>query len=154
MAVGSLAWFCHSDEGVPPSYDNLQVHMGLCASPTLGTDFAANYIPGTKVLVYQADSLILEVEPGEWVTLPLQVPFDYNGTANLLVEILHEPGSGYEGFYAWNWDSGADRSVMAYSSNPDLPGSVQSSVPCMAFEPPASLQTLTFGAIKSILGGH
>jgi hypothetical protein len=151
MTVGELAWFCQYTSTPPPAYLNLEIHMGLCASNELGSDFAANYIPGTKVLVFQSDSLVINTEPDEWASIPLQTPFTYDGEENLIIDIIHDSGGGM--FYTWTWMTSTNRSLEAWSSNPETPGNPNDQAPFMMLSSPTGMEVRTFGSIKRLFGG-
>lgn len=149
MTINEISWLPTGDE--LSLYENVEIHLGLCTSDELCTDFASNYIPGTKVLVYQADYLELEPEAGEWMPIPLQIPFQYDCEENLLIEIIHDSGCvGH--INSWSWDAGPNRAIKNETSNPDLPGSPTNNLPVMMLSEVFSLEGVTFGAIKVILG--
>ena len=87
MTITAVSWqrsYEGDDWGV--EYD-FELYMGLCQSDDLLPVFDQNYAPGSRRLVYQSDSLYLEAEPWEWITIELQEPFQYSGTGNLLIEL-------------------------------------------------------------------
>ena len=151
MTINEISWLPVGDE--LSLYENVEIHLGLCTSDELCTDFASNYIPGSKLLVYQADYLELDPEPYEWISIPLQTPFHYECEENLLIEIIHESGCvGH--INCWSWIAGPNRAIKRESSNPDLPGTPTNILPVMMLSEVSSLESVTFGAIKLILGGQ
>lgn len=148
MIIAGLSWYSSETEPVVGIRHDVEIHMGFCAIDNLGSDFQANYIPGTRTLVFQADSLALEAEPGEAFGIELQVPFACDGSQNLLIEISHTPEYGNEGIDCWNWE--ADQGRMVYSTSLTGPGIVCDEVPCMIISSPAGLAPATFGSIKTV----
>jgi hypothetical protein len=78
------------------TFNNFKIR--LCHSPrsALARDFATNYGGNTPALVYSKISQPVGPTPYTWFGFTFDTPFDYNGTANLIVEV------------DWNGDSGAE----------------------------------------------
>lgn len=147
--INVISWL--PEDGGLSIYENVEIHMGLCANDELSTDFSGNYIPGTKVLVFQAGNLELNTEPNEWMSIPLDNSFQYDCEENLLIEIIHE--SGCVGHIdCWSWNAGPNRVIKNESSNPDLPGSPTNIAPVMLLLEASSLESVTFGTIKTKFG--
>jgi hypothetical protein len=147
ILIGQLSWMVAPSSVPPGGFVDVEVWMGLCASDYLGSNFLDNYIPGTRSLVFQADTLTLDGSEGEWISIELTEPFQYDGSQNLLIEVLHSPGEG--GIYSWSWEAGPGRSLSAWSvTSPN--GSLQGEVPMMILSEPAGLEPATFGSIKRI----
>ena len=145
MTIDALSWHRTSTGSASASFNNFEIYLGHAASDELGTTFEDNYITGTKVLVYENTSVTLTANPEEWVTLNLDTPFDYNGTDNLIMEILWSGGSGT--FYTYKWQTGANRCLTA--PNPALPtGSLTTQMCQLRLELPLALENMTFAAIK------
>jgi hypothetical protein len=71
------------------SCPQLSVRVGHTNLAALTTTFASNFETGQGSLVTvvnNANFTIPAGAAGEWIDLPLQVPFDYNGVDNLVVE--------------------------------------------------------------------
>ena len=152
MTIGELARMYQYSSDVTASYLDLNINMGQCTSDQLGTDSMDNYIPGTRTLFYHADTMSLDVKAGEWFSVTMDTPYEFTGEENLLIEITHDPGSG--GLYGWSWTAGPSRSISTYSPGPTSPGYPSSLVPYMTLSGPDGLHCVTFGAIKSLPGGH
>ena len=149
MSVESIAWCCATTSGEPVSYLELEVYLGLCASDQLQVDFESNYIPGSRTLVFQADTLFVDAAPGETFSIKFDSPFWYPGEGNLLIEVIHDPGSW--GIWGWSWVAGDACSLGRYG-NPG-PGVLEDRVPWMLLSGYLSLEHSTFGSLKATLGG-
>jgi hypothetical protein len=71
------------------SCPQLSVRLGHTNLAALTTTFASNFETGQGSLVTVINNLNFAIPAGpagEWIDLPLQVPFDYNGVDNLVVE--------------------------------------------------------------------
>jgi hypothetical protein len=147
VTIDALSWHRTSVGSPSASFSNFSIYLGHGASDELGATFDDNYIAGTKTLVYSAPSITLTAAPEEWATIDLDIPFDYNGTDNLIMEIQWAGGSGT--FYTYAWDTGSDRCVTA--SHPSNPTGLVSSQMCQfRIELPLALEHSTFGSIKSM----
>jgi hypothetical protein len=124
------------------------IWMGLCESDILGTAFEDNYVPGSKTLVFQADTLEIDGVPDTWVDIDLQTPFFYDGIRNLLIEVWHEPVGLNHGLYCWNWASGEGRMIWASSQGGDV--YVDDDVPWLSITGQTALEQQTFGGIKRV----
>lgn len=145
LLIDQLSW--NGTETGTASYCDVEIHMGLCSDDFLGTSFESNYLPGTRTLVFQADSLTLEAESGEWFTVDLQIPFFFDCTENLLIEVFHNPGEGT--ISSWNWEAGPGRALFSWV--PDATsGGLLSTVPYMMLSGSLSLDPGTFGSIKAL----
>jgi hypothetical protein len=92
MEITSLSWD-PSDPTHTVTFDEITIYMGLCSTDELGTDFEANYVPGTKTQVFHA------VNPTwfagtSWLTIDLDTPFWYDGTHNLIIDVEWPDGYG------------------------------------------------------------
>jgi hypothetical protein len=150
LTIEEISWcsFYASPDGV---YQDVEIHLGLCASDTLGQVFDDNYIPGTKTLVLSADTLVAELQPDQWFTIGLDEPYSYTGEENLLIDIYHEPGGS--GLYTWSWSAGEGRSVGTFSA-PWTQGSLDDLVPWMIISGSLSLERSTFAGVKVVLVSH
>jgi len=88
------------------TFPNVSVKMCNTNVTSLSSNFADNYGGRTPVWVFHQDSgFVRGGEADVWDAVDLQTPFDYNGTDNLLVEVVwHGTASG---FYAYSWYSNA-----------------------------------------------
>lgn len=104
--------------GMAGSSRNASVYMGLCANDTLCAPADGNWIPGTRTEVLHADSLALVADSTQWVTITLDSPYSYSGLGNLLIEIIHAPGT--TGMFTYLWNCGSPRSLQGYGSTSTL----------------------------------
>lgn len=120
MRIEGLSWW-----KVPVGNDfavsrNVSIYLGLCSGDHLVTQVENNWITGTKTLVFDADSLLLAPDSTRWITISLDSAFDYSGRENLLIEIVHDPGS--TGLFVSGWNGGSARSVQAHGGlSPYIP---------------------------------
>lgn len=69
-----------------PSVSITLAETTLSSVAQMSTTFAANYIPGTNVVVYNGPLTVITTAPDEHWQVQLQTPFSWTGTNNLLVE--------------------------------------------------------------------
>ncbi len=146
----------HSAGSTPAPTDlfDFAIYMGLCENDYLGANFDANFVPGTRTLLFSRDSLHIEVNPNELLTLDLDTPYWYNGQDNLLIEILWSSGeeTGSECVYTWHWNTGAMRCASGlYSASS---GSLTSIIPWMQLTGSSALEACTFGEVKTLFAGE
>jgi hypothetical protein len=152
MTVTDVSWMRTIEGDDWGTYLDVQIHMGLCSSDDLGAIFDENYIPGSRTPVFSTDSLYLEGETGEWVTIHLEEPFDYQGAGNLVIEIQREGTADNTFLMTYRWYSHEYRTV----SSPD-PYSVAgsrdrvSSMLRIDFDE-YGLQPSTWAGVKSLFG--
>lgn len=111
MTVTAVSWmrsYEGDDWGV--QYD-FHLYMGLCMEDDLDPEFDRNYAPGTRELVYTADTLLLEAAPYEWLTVTLDQPFEYPGTGNLVVELTRRNAS-VTNLFSFRWYTAEYRTVL------------------------------------------
>ncbi len=121
--------------------------MGLCGLDDLTPVFDQNYLAGTRELVFSRDSLYLEGEPGEWVTLDLDRPFEYPGTGNLLLELRRD--GYYEDTYLFTYRWYTDEYRTLSADDPDSEAGQLDDVSSMLMiEYGAGLSALSWPAIK------
>lgn len=134
-------------------YLDFQIWAGLTDDDFLSSSFDANFLPGTRTLVFSSDSLYLEASPGAWMPFELDQPYWYGGTDNLVIEIMWSDGEeiGSECLYTWQWDTGALRCLSgAYEASS---GSMTSIIPCFQLVGEEALESVTFAGVKAALGG-
>jgi len=93
-------------------FGSFTVRMGVMAGDSMGTDFAGNLDRGGAVVFHRDDVVI---RPGRgWITLPLDTPYVFRGSENLLVEITN---SGADGglLYCGYWETEDVRTVYSES---------------------------------------
>jgi|WetSurMetagenome_2_1015567.scaffolds.fasta_scaffold01784_7 hypothetical protein len=152
MTIESIAWQ-RTDDGEGDSvavFPDFHLYMGLCDSDQLGTEFEENYIPGSRVLVFDASPLTAQGDPGGWFEIQLETPFWYDGSSNLIVELDWEGATGSFHTYRWN-TPGVPRSLKA--PTPDGPtGFLSSEMSELMLDGAFGLTGCTFGRIKVLLG--
>ncbi len=88
------------------TFPNVSVKMCHTNGTSLTRTFNDNYGGRTPVWVFHQDSgFVRGGEPNVWDPVDLQTPFDYNGTDNLLVEVVWKGTAA--GIYAYSWYSNA-----------------------------------------------
>lgn len=111
MEINTLAWL-RTPIGEPQaSFNDFEIHLGLCASDELTDTFDDNYIPGTKTLVFSGSPFTIMADPEQWAEIPLDTPYWYNGSDNLIIEVTWSDGSGT--FYVYKWVTGSLRCLEA-----------------------------------------
>jgi len=135
-------------------FSTVKIYMGLCASDQLGSTFDDNYIDGTRMLVYEASTATFAAETDQWSAIALDDQYIYDPSqGNLIVEITWEFSIDHKSFYVRSWDTGTIRAVASTQAGaPSQPtGSLSSALPRLMLTGTAqgSLETLTFGAVKS-----
>ncbi len=102
-------------------YSGFTIHMGYSDGSELTGRFDDNYLPGTRVMVYSTSSQTMTAEPDGWMSVPLETPFEYNGTDDLIVELEWVGGSSV--FYTWMWETGTNRALLNTTDAGSPPGS-------------------------------
>jgi len=149
MTVQSIAWQRAPAGASQGMYYVAKIYMGLCASDALSATFEDNWVPGSKTLVLDADTLSLSAAANEWEPVPLDVPFEYDGTGNLLVEVQWAAANPAYSFYTWKWETGAARSVKAGSvSSPT--GILSTQMSELMLTGTMALEADTFAGIKTL----
>jgi hypothetical protein len=113
LTFESLGWLASPGSNSSANYTNFEIYMGLCDAELLTSNFQNNYIPGSRTLVYSNADLTINAAVGEWFSINLDTPYEYNGTDNLLIEIIWE--SGTNSIYVYKWNTGAVRSLKGAS---------------------------------------
>lgn len=149
MTIGEIAWQRGGSSGSPQGvYNSFKIYMGLSSSDELTNNFEDNYLPGSRTLVYATSSQTMTAQPDAWMTISLDAPFEYNGTDNLIVEIMWAGGSNM--FYTYMWETGATRGLMNKSDIGSPTGTLYSSMSELMFIPASSLEQHTFASIKAL----
>jgi hypothetical protein len=92
--VKKWEWYASSDV-TAGSFNNFKIKLCHTSRSTLTREFATNYGGNTPELVYSKISQNVSPVPYTWFGFAFGTPFEYNGKANLIVEV------------DWNGDSGA-----------------------------------------------
>lgn len=152
VQIESISWKRSTigvDSGI---FTNFKIYMGYSTLDQLGDTFSANYIQGTRTLVYSNPSYqVVAGGPNNWFTTTLDTPFWYSGNNNLIIEFEWSTGAG--SIYAWHWAAGPNRAIFgAYGS--DTSDGSENSIPHMMINGPVGLQSETLGSIKATFGGE
>ena len=127
-----------------------EVYMGLTDNVDLSTVYENNYLPGTRTLVLQEDSILYTAEPEEWCIIQLDTPFLYVADHHLLLEFLFTGGSS--GMHNYVWSTTTNRVVMGNSPAGTSGMHQNNMIHLLLAGNPLNLDQTTFGAIKIILG--
>jgi len=128
------------------SYDDLEIHIGLCDSDVLGSTYADNFIAGTRTLVLSSSLYSTgDVAVGEWFDFELDTPYWYNGQDNLLIEVIWPSGLG--SLYPYAWETNENRSCFGTFASTS--GAFQTRLPHMMLNGTLELSNTTFGEIKA-----
>lgn len=112
VTVTAVSWM-RSYEGDDRAVEyQFSMYMGLRQDDDLGAEFEANFIPGTRELVFYSDSLFLTGQARDWLTVPLQEPFHYPGTGNLVIELSRQDASS-SNLFSFRWYTENDRTLLA-----------------------------------------
>ncbi len=140
------------DSGGPGSttYYDFEIHMGLTDQDTLGPIFDDNYIPGTKTVAMERNSMLVSTMPDHEIELVLDSPFSYNLENNLLIEVAWN-GCSEEGdaIFSWNWPTTGRRTIVGKFGSPGAT-IFRNLAPWLILDSPAGLQTTTWGSIKAL----
>jgi hypothetical protein len=148
MTIESIA-YQRSDFGdsiATASLEHFEIYMGLSEEDVLDTQFDANYIEDSKYLVYSSDPQAISAGKNEWIQFDLDTPFWYNGTDNLIIEIMWSWGVEGDHLLTWGWDD-FGRSLFGYYGSPV--GTYEDRVPYMILNGTMVLEPATFGSIKA-----
>lgn len=149
MTIGETGWQRAGEYGSKTGYySGFTIYMGHSGGSELTPRFDDNYLPGTRVMVYSTSSQTMTAEPDGWMSVPLETPFEYNGTDNLIVEIEWTGGSNI--FYTWMWETGANRGLLNTTDTGNPSGELRTAMSRLLFTPASSLDRLTFGGIKTL----
>ena len=125
---------------------HVSIWMGQSELDELTGVFDNNYIPGSKTLVFDQDSVVTGGNADEWFTLLLDTPFEYDGQTNLIIDMETLYCST---IYVWGWETGITRNIYSY-----LPGSPtggpDTEIPHLQIHGSLELQSNTFGRIKTL----
>lgn len=111
MTVTAVSWLRSYEGDDWAIYYDVSLYMGLCDQDDLISEFDQNYVPGTRELVFSADSLYLEGEAWEWLTLTLDEPFEYSGEGNLVMELTRRDAEDTN-LFSFRWYTAEYRTVL------------------------------------------
>ncbi len=141
MTINSIAF--KPTSGTSVTFAQFTVYMGPAAGSALGNNFDANYA-GARTTVYNQTNPSF-MPSGGWVTIPLDTPYFFNGTGNLIIEIAW-PNGGQE-IYAGYWATTGNRTLTAFFGSPT--GDLFEFCPNLLLSGTMNLSPMTFGAIKA-----
>ncbi len=149
MTISEISWQRGGSSGsASGSYNSFKLYMGLSAASELTSTFADNYLPGTRVLVYETGTQFMSGQPDQWMTITLDTPFWYNGVDNLVVEL--EWVGGVNMFFTYMWPTGANRGLMNKTDVGSRTGTLSQNMSELMFDGPSALEPATFGSIKAL----
>jgi hypothetical protein len=112
--IDQIALFKTHDD-YAATFPNVTVKMCHTSVTSLSFTFDHNYGGRTPVWVFHQDSgFVRGGEPDVWDTVALSTPFDYNGTDNLLVEVVWQGAAS--GLAACSWYSNAFAGIRCASA--------------------------------------
>ena len=130
-------------------YNDFKIYMGYTTRDILEPDFDSNYVPGSKTLVFSRSTYTLSgLVPDAWFTTPLDTPFFYNGSGNLLIDIEWTSSPDGLSVYVFNWNTDVGRSM--FSSPAGSTGDPENFVPHMILGGTNDLESETFARIKTM----
>ena len=106
--------FKASFSGDGTSYD-IQIHAGITDFQAVVPVFDENYISGSRQLVFQADSIVLSAQAGDWFFVEFDEPFFYDGQHNLVLEFESE-NDNYD-LYTFAWQTNESRTLVSYGGS-------------------------------------
>ncbi len=83
---------------------NLEIHAGLTDLNSLVSVYNDNYIPGSRTMLLQADTLVVGAPVGEWYFIDLDIPYEYDNLHNLLLEFETDGLDWEQYLYMWPTD--------------------------------------------------
>lgn len=145
--------FKNAGSGSTLALYDLEVYMGYSVKTSLNDYFSTNYLPGTRELVLQRDTINLTAEEGQWCEFQFDTPFEYipDENMNLILEFSFSNGSTSMHNYIWN-TSPEDRSVIAYSVEAPIGIPSESMIHLLLTGSSLSLDQESFGRVKFLLG--
>lgn len=149
LTIESIGWQRGGSSGSETGYyNNFQLYMGLASSDQLSNNFEDNYLPGTRTLVYETPAQTMSAAPDQWMTISLDTPFPYNGTDNLIVELIWSGGSNM--FFTYKWNTGDYRALENDSDIYAPTGVLSQNMSELMFDGSLALAPYSFGAIKAL----
>jgi hypothetical protein len=148
MTIEEISWQRGGSAGsASGTYNSFKLYMGLSSADVLTDTFAANYIPGTRTLVYETPSQVMSAGADEWMSIALDAPFWYNGTDNLVVELEWQGGANM--FYTYMWNTGTSRGLMNKTDISSPTGTLSNNMSELMLDGTMALEPETFASIKS-----
>lgn len=151
MTIGSIS-FKRAPLGSDDGYVNLgtfQIYMGLCQSDQLSVTFENNYLPGSRILVYDHDSVTITAGAAdEWFEIQFDTPYFYAGHDNLVIELTWDAGS--ESIFTWGYNAGPARLISGGYGH--TTGDAETAISHIRLNGTLDLERATFGGIKVLTG--
>jgi hypothetical protein len=148
MTISMVSWQRGGSSGsTSGTYNSFKLYMGVAAGTELTDTFEANYVPGTRTLVYQTPSQVMSAAPDEWMRIVLDTPYEYDGASGLIVELQWVGGVNM--FYTYMWDTGSSRGLMNKTDVTSPTGTLYTTMSELRFDDTQALETDTFGSIKA-----
>lgn len=150
IEVTSIGWHRASGGTPTAAFNKFRIYMGYCPNDVLGTNFLDNYIEGTRTEVHYSNSITVAEGTEEWFYIDLDTPFWYDGTQNLILEVVWDSGSGSVHNYFFNTEG---MPMRLKSAEPDAETGFLSSLRCQfMLLGTEQLENGTFASIKVLLG--
>jgi len=149
MEISSVSCRRYSPgDTVEGTFYDFTIYLAHSDVDQLSSQFDANWIEGTREMVFYRDSLTLSNSPDDWVEFILDSQYWYNGSDNLVLEFLWSDAvTNQSCMYSWHWESGAIRSITGEYQ--DSTGTMSSLVLMIMLNGDMSLPTITFGSLKA-----
>jgi PKD repeat protein len=139
--------YFRSNTAASMTITNLEIIIGHSTLPVPVANFAANFNLGAPQLVFNVASYNYTTLPGtwnvpadQWSGIPI-IPFAYNGTDNLTVQIRYSTCTYPDPFYAYN---GGAPIVQYAASNLDTVASATTARPMFGFSAGAAFPVSNF----------
>lgn len=149
MTINQIGWQRGGSSGSSSGYyNNFKLYIGLASESELSDTFADNYIPGSRIRVYETTTQVMSAGPDEWMIITLDTPFWYNGVDNLIIELEWVGGSNM--FYTYMWETGTNRGLMNKTNVGSPTGTLYTKMSQLMFDGTLALEPETFGSIKAL----
>lgn len=143
--ITSIQWYYSGTSDLPKSQE-LTIYMGYTTKESFSNSY--DWEPISNLTQVFLGSISTNASPG-WVSIPLDTPFLYNGTGNLVIatdENLAGSDSGVNKF--WNTEVAGNRSIGFYSNsanpNPSSPPTAGSTSFMVSYVP-----SIVFGGLNN-----
>jgi len=150
IEVSSIGWHRATGGTATATFNKFRIFVGYCPNDMLGTNFMDNYIEDTRTEVHFSSSITVAEGGEEWFYIDLDTPFWYDGTQNLILEVVWESGSGSVHNYFFDT---AGTPMRLKSAEPDSETGFLSSLRCQfMLVGTEQLENGTFASVKVLLG--
>lgn len=152
MSITALSFRAGTGSDPQGPYDNLGILMGHTGLSALTDTFDDNWSTSGTTVLSAPNYYITGVTADSWVEFQLDTPFAYDGSSNLLIEVVWDgPAAplGEGSIYTWQWVVPENRVLTAISASAAT-GLLQTVSHNMLLEyEPMALEAMTFGAVKA-----